>query len=797
MKTCTLVIGFLLSAIASFATAPEDYAPANTAPFTICLEAENANSDAPVSSDPNASNGLTRGARNASDYFVEYVTDVPVSGKYRITFRYYAEQNSLVNMSVNGTAPTQVELPASHSWNIAWTEHTIEVYFTAGNNRIRLKELPGYDVRHDKTCWTEIPGTGEPLTCDYKVNPRAVGNWPIYQPGQTVTLEARCTGADCGTTSLAWIGNGINVAEATTSFSAPTTPGDYIYTLFASKTGCSSDTSVNVMIRVQTTPAECDYVVGSIVSDYTPACGQGMSVSADCFGTGCAGLTYKWNGPGLDATGSTVNFYAPTQNGTYTYTRTSSKPGCADQTSDFQLIITSCGDGPYSICLESENALGSGPVTEDPNASGGKTKGGQDRQDYTVYYQVPDVQAEGPHAITFRYYAEANTAIEVTINNEIFPYKVELPASNSWNIAWTERTIVFALQKGLNFIEVKGLPGYSPVRHDKICIEQMPGTPPACDFVVVPHLSTFTPQCGSQITLSSNCSGADCGPVFYNWYGPDGYARYTKTIDVPVPSANGTYYYTLVAGKDGCASRHIPVWFTVNDCTPPSGETSACVEAENMASNGAGTSDPNASNGQTRGSQNNYDYYVDYQLNDFAAGTYAVRLRYYAEAGAQVSVSVNGNTAIAALQLPPTHSWNIVAREETFYVTLAAGQNTIRIQGLPGTAARQDRICVGNSQNNARMAVPEFLQTPNDTPLLQAYPNPASGEFKAVFNLPVGKPAAIRVTDVQGKIWHSRDVTGKGAHEERINLGNAPAGIYLLQLKKPDSMETKKILLTR
>jgi len=794
MKTFTFVICILLSAIASYATAAASGSPA---PFTVCLEAEKGNGDGPFSPDPNASNGLTRGAQNGPEYFVEYVTNVPSTSKYKVTLRYYAERNALVNVSVNGGKPFQVELPASHSWNIAWTEHTIEVNLIGSTNRIRIQELPGYDVRQDKICWTEIPGTEWTITCDYQVNPWAVGNPPSYQPGQTVTLDARCSGSDCDVASMAWIGNEMIFSGEVASFAAPATPGDYTYTLFATRYGCTTDTSVNLTIHVQNTSAECDYVVGSILSDYTPACGQGMSVSADCFGTGCAGLTYKWNGPGLDAWGSTVNFYAPTQNGTYTYTRTSSKPGCADQTSDFQLTVTSCGDGPYSICLEAENALGSGPITEDPNASGGKTKGGQDRQDYTVSYQVHDVQAEGPHAITFRYYAEANTAIEVTINNEIFPYKIELPSSDSWNIVWTERTVVFALQKGLNFIEVKGMPGYSPVRHDKICIEQTPGTPPACDFVVVPHLSTFTPQCGSQITLSSNCSGADCGPVFYNWYGPDGYARYTKTIDVPVPAANGTYYYTLVAGKEGCASRHIPVSFTVNDCASPSGETSACVEAENMASNGAGTSDPNASNGQTRGSQNNYDYYVDYQLNDFAAGTYAVRLRYYAEASAQVSVSVNGNIAIAALQLPPTYSWNIAAREETFYITLAEGQNTIRIQGLPGAAARQDRICVGNSQNNARIAVPEFLQTQSDASLLQAYPNPASGEFKAVFNLPTGKPATVRVVDVQGKIWHSRNVAGKGTHEERINLGNAPAGIYLLEVKKPDSVETKKILLTR
>lgn len=799
MKTCTFLICFLLSAIASFATASEDHSPSNTAPFTVCLEAENANGDGPVSSDANASNGLTRGFRNSSDYFVEYQTDVPSTAKYQVTLRYYAERNSLVTVSVNGGNPYQIELPASHSWNIVSAEHTIEVNLTAGNNRIRIKELPGYDVRQDKVCWTEIPGTGGPITCDFQVNPHVVGNIPSYRPGQTVTLDAGCTGTDCDAASLSWFGNNTSLSGAVVSFDAPATPGDYTYTLFANKSGCPNDTSINVSFRVDVTPADCDFTVGSIVSDYTPTCTQLMSVSAECSGTGCPGLTFKLTGPDLNGTGNTINFHAPSQNGTYTYTRTGSKPGCPDKTSQFQLTISDCGSTPFQACIEAEDAQGNAPVSEDANASGGKTRGGKDLPDYYVEYVVWGVQVEGPHAITFRYYAEANTAVEVKINDEVPAHKIELPASNSWNIVWTERTLLFTLKKGVNMIRVKGIPGYSPVRQDRICIEEMPGTPPSCDFNITASPSVYDPACGSQFTMTANCTGPDCGSVYYNWYDDGGFARYTQTIDVTAPSFVGSFYLSVSAGKDGCAQKIVRVPYWVTSCPPPGGGgvTSACVEAEHSASNGAGSSDPNASNGQTRGSQNNYDYYVDYQVTDFAAGTYLVKLRYYAEAQAQVVVSVNGNIVIPAVQLPPTNSWNIVAREETFWVTLVQGQNTIRIQGLPGAAVRQDKICVGNSQNNARMAAPESLQTQTDVPLLQAYPNPAPGEFKAVFHLKTGETGSMQVTDVQGKIWHTRNVSGKGTHEERINLGNAPAGIYLLQVKKPESVETKKILLTR
>lgn len=804
MKTFTFAICILLSAIASYAGAPastrtnDDRPTANAAPFTVCLEAENGNGDGPISSDANASNGLTRGFRNSSDYFVEYSTDVPSTLKYKVTLRYYAERNSLVTVSVNGGAPFQIELPASHSWNIVATEYTFEANLTAGHNRIRIKELPGYDVRQDKACWTEIPGTEWSITCDFQVNPQVVGGISSYRPGQTVTLDAGCSGADCGAASLAWIGNNMVLPGAVVSFPAPATPGDYTFTLFANRSGCPNDTSINVSFRVDTTPADCDFTVESIVSDYTPTCTQLMTVGAECSGAGCAGVIYNLKGPDLNGTGNTINFHAPSQNGTYTYTRTGSKPGCPDVTSNFQLTISDCGSVPFQACLEAEDAQGNAPISEDPNASGGKTRGGQVIVDNYVEYVFWGVQVEGPHAVTLRYYAETNTAVEVKINDEPVAHKIELPASNSWNIVWTERTILFTLKKGVNMIRIKGIAGYSPVRQDRMCIVEMPGTPPACDFNITASPSTPNPACGSQFTMTANCTGPDCGGVYYNWYDDGGFARYTQTIDVTAPSFVGSFYLSVAAGKDGCAQKIVRVPYSVTSCPPPGGVlTSLCMEAEYSTSNGAVSSDPNASNGQTRGSQNNYDYYVDYQLSGFVPGTYPLTLRYYAESDAQVSVSVDGGMQHSSVLLGASHSWNIVWREATVYVSIPTSNSIIRIQGLPGVAVRQDKICVGNSQNNARMAVPEFVQTQTDSPLLRAFPNPAPGEFKALFYLKTGETGSMQVTDVQGKVWHTRKLSGKGPHEERVDLHNAPAGIYLLQVKKPDSVETKKILLTR
>ncbi|MBO9612836.1 MAG: T9SS type A sorting domain-containing protein [Dyadobacter sp.] len=700
MKTFTLVICFLLSAIASYA------AGRTTAePFTICLEAENADGNGPISPDPNASNGLTRGARDSSAYWVTYQTDVPITGKYLITLRYYAEQDSPVNVAVNNGTATQVNLPASNSWNIVWREHTFEVDLHAGNNWIRISELPGYNVRQDKTCWTE---------------------------------------------------NG------------PSDPN-------------------------------CDFDVTASVSDPTPQCSESITFTANCSGP-CDGVTYDWSGGGLNFSGQSVSVPAPNVGAAYNYFLTASKEGCGPMTSKV-LVTVSCDPtptGPFSTCVEAENSNSDGEVTDDPNASNGKTRGTQNGPSYFVEYQIDGVKVTGPHQVTLRYYSTQPTGIAISVNGEETAPLTGLAASGSWNVVWAEKTYNFTLKEGSNKIRIWSGFGYPVIRQDRICVTGSGGTgnPPTCDFSIEVGASTLTPACSTTVFVGAGCTGADCPSVSYQWLGQGMNSTFASATILP-PYTNGTFTYTLIATKNACAPVVKTLDITVSNCGP-SGPFNVCTEAEWSASNGPTTSDPNASNGQTKGAQNNYDYYVEYYVPDVpVSGLYPVTLRYYAEPNAQVSVSVNGNVAIPALQLPPTYSWNIVWREETFYVNLPVGNSKIRIQGLPGAATRQDKLCVRNVQNNARMAVPELVQGQSDTPALQAYPNPATGEFKALFNLKTGEAATIRVTDVQGKIWHTQGVKGKGAHEERIKLDNAPAGIYILQVKKPDSVETKKILLTR
>jgi hypothetical protein len=815
MKTCTLLICLLFLVNASYATVMDggypgkpididlinspNHVPGKVEPFSVCLEAENSNGTSPVTDDPNASNGKTRGDQNNWDHYVEYaVNGVLAAGEHQLTIRYYAVGDATVSISVNGVMKVpSVALPATHSWNIVWAEQTIHINLNKGDNYVRIQGLPGFSVRQDKICVTGSSSPNEPVTCNFAVFP-LVSSAQV-SPGQAVTLDANCSGSDCGSASFAWTGNGIDTSGAKITINAPMTPGYYVYTLTASKDGCVDKTS-NVYYVVDDTPT-CEYTFFAFTSGHMQSCATRASLHVECAGADCYALNYKWSGNGIDQTGSSIVLPVPATNGTFNYTVTASKNGCPDKTTTAQIIVSDCPTtpaDPYSACVEAENSNGNGPVTEDPNASNGKTRGAQDNWNHYVEYEVNGVKVTGPHELTLRYYAAGDGAVDVIVNGGMKVPVVGLPATNSWNIAWAERTITVNLVEGNNKIRIIGLSGYSPVRQDRICVTGSGGTgiPPTCDFGITASSVNISPSCQDAVAIYALCSGFDCDLVSYQWTG-HGINLPGRIVYLDPPGKNGTFSYTVTATKNGCPPKTATVEFTVSGCEPTGEPFSTCVEAEHMASNGLGTDDPNASNGQTRGAHDNYDYYVDYAVNDVpASGFYPVTLRYYAESNARVSVTINGVLSIPSLPLAATNSWNIVWRDETFYITLLKGNNTIRIQGLPGPACRQDRFCVSPAVSTVRLAAPDAMEMQTDVPLLRAYPNPAPGEFKAEFYLQTGKTATLQIFDTQGKVWHQRQVTGRGSHAERITLSGAPAGIYLLQVRKPDAVETKKILIT-
>jgi hypothetical protein len=322
--------------------------------------------------------------------------------------------------------------------------------------------------------------------------------------------------------------------------------------------------------------------------------------------------------------------------------------------------------------------------------------------------------------------------------------------------------------------------------------------PPTCDFDITASPSSETPSCSATVSLTAGCTGADCAAVSYQWTG-NGINVSAKSVDINAPATNGYFIYTVTAAKTGCENKTATANIVISNCQTPAEPFSLCLEAENAVGNGTITEDPNASAKKTRGDKENYNHYVDYAVNGVkTAGTYQVKLRYYAHKPASVSIAVNESVDIPVFQLPATHSWNIVWREESMNVVLAEGSNTIRIQGLSGYSVRQDRLCVTNQEaaNNARSGAAEIKAAETDkTMSLSVFPNPAQSEFFVKFNSMSATDYMITLIDMKGKVWYNQKVKGQGTIQERIRVTDAPSGIYLLQIKKAGQTETRKILI--
>ena len=98
-----------------------------------------------------------------------------------------------------------------------------------------------------------------------------------------------------------------------------------------------------------TTPTpNCNFAVAPTISDGNAnrACGQGVTLNANCTGSDCGSVSYSWSGNGIPANsnGSSVSFNVPGTGGSYGYSVTASKAGCANQTNGVNINV-SCGGG--------------------------------------------------------------------------------------------------------------------------------------------------------------------------------------------------------------------------------------------------------------------------------------------------------------------------------------------------------------------------------------------------------------------------------------------------------------------
>ncbi len=499
-------------------------------------------------------------------------------------------------------------------------------------------------------------------------------------------------------------------------------------------------------VSCPSTQPNCNFSATTNPSTINTSPSASITLNASCSGSDCGGVSYQWSGNGANSSSSSYTLNAPGSNGSYNYTVTLSKPGCNSSTASVTVNVGSTP--PPTNCINLSD-LCSGNSSEIRS------------------YNFP-MSSGGSKSLGLEYRAhEGNATGRIRINGgswQTFPLS-QTPSNLSY---LTTGIGSYSFNSGNNTVELASGGGFICFRN--LCTDgggggcQTPNPPTVSSSSSTPPSNLSASGCNGTVNWSHGASGAN---VTVN---PASTTTYTATCTVNSCTSSASNGVTVTVGGGGSLNQ--------------------CLESENSGGNGTITSDPFASNGQTRGEENNYNHYVDYQVTGVpVAGTYTLALQYYASVAPSISIQVGSNTPLA-VNLPTSGSWNIANTTQSVTVQLGAGSNTIRIQGTGGGSCRQDKICV-TGNGSARLGVAE--EPASDSPELTVSPNPNSGEFEASFYVEPGRKATLRVSDVQGREVWKKNLVGAGAHREQVRLPAQSVGSYILLLDKQATDSKAKV----
>lgn len=107
-------------------------------------------------------------------------------------------------------------------------------------------------------------------------------------------------------------------------------------------------------------------------------------------------------------------------------------------------------------------------------------------------------------------------------------------------------------------------------------------------------------------------------------------------------------------------------------------------------------------------------------------------------------------------------------------------------------SADEVRRLASDTTAGARLAAMPTVETPFT---VSVSPNPAVDGLTVTVGGAAGEPLHLRLTDVQGRTLLEKQVQATtNQHQERLNVGNRTASLYLLQVSTPRGVITKKIL---
>ncbi|MEM0999893.1 MAG: T9SS type A sorting domain-containing protein [Bacteroidota bacterium] len=77
---------------------------------------------------------------------------------------------------------------------------------------------------------------------------------------------------------------------------------------------------------------------------------------------------------------------------------------------------------------------------------------------------------------------------------------------------------------------------------------------------------------------------------------------------------------------------------------------------------------------------------------------------------------------------------------------------------------------------------------------LEAFPNPNEGQFTLRFELQDEAPAELRIFNLEGKQVYAEELGGRTRYEKQVDIGEVPAGVYLLRILQGGASVTKRLV---
>jgi hypothetical protein len=107
----------------------------------------------------------------------------------------------------------------------------------------------------DTGYWENLWDSGNYLPCSFSIGVSTSSGKPLV--GASVTLTVNCQGPECNTANYVWSGEGANnLTGNSITFNAPTSPGDYNYTVKSTRSGCGAKSSTKVVPVTRALPVK-------------------------------------------------------------------------------------------------------------------------------------------------------------------------------------------------------------------------------------------------------------------------------------------------------------------------------------------------------------------------------------------------------------------------------------------------------------------------------------------------------------------------------------------------------------